>query len=172
MQASPRVGQIPWWVDRQPRSKVVSKTKKKVVRKRRASSFVIFVIVTSLLAGAVMANVTGRALIAEDGVELENLKSELKIEQDLREDLLIQKVALESPERIDATAVQELGMIKPVQVDCLVITESPRASTEKATNSSFQKNTSRGKIATLSPILGEIVREIRITTLGDPERDL
>lgn len=177
MPVSQRVAQIPWWVSPQPKTKVTpkvkskNKSKSKVARRRQAYSFFVFVVAATLLTAAVMVNVSEHALIAQDAVELENLKGEVQIEQTSREDLLIQKAALESPERIEAIAVGKIGMVRPAQVDYLMLSE-PRDNVKITRNDSFEKGAFQGEMATLPPILGEIVQEIRITTLGDPERDL
>ncbi len=173
MQASQRALQVPWWVSPQSKTKATTKPRvnKKTARKTRVSTFAVFLVLTGLLAAAVMANVAEHALIAQESIELESLKGELRVEQALREELLIKRAELESPERIENLAVGKLGMVKPEQVGYLYLADLKLAKVENA-ESRNSVDAEQQDAAALPPILGEIVEQVRITAISSPEKEI
>lgn len=130
MQAARKAAERPsiraFWVIESPRPKGRTKP--------RLSLFFMIVI---LAAAVVILNLTQRALIAQNALQIESLKGRLKEVTYLNEKLVMQTASLKSPERIETIAREELGMVSPQQLGFIQMPEGlqepPRASKASAT---------------------------------------
>lgn len=106
MQAARNVAERPsiraFWVIESPGTK-----------RRTKPKFSLFFMIVLLAAGVVIINLTQRALIAQNALQIERLKGRLKEVTYQNEKLIMETASLKSPERIEKIAREELGMIPP-----------------------------------------------------------
>jgi cell division protein FtsL len=101
---------------------------RQVVRPRFAFNQLFIVLALFVLAG--MAVVSQRILIAQNGIDIARLKSEIKKEQRLEQVLSAQATLLKSPARIEKLADKRLGMVKPERVTYIEVSaEAPALET-------------------------------------------
>lgn len=99
-------------------------------RKSNKFRFSLFFMVVILAAGIVIVNLSQRALITENAMQIEELKDQLKAEKYRNEKLIIETESLKSPERIEQIAREKLGMISPSKLGFI---KMPRESGENPT---------------------------------------
>ena len=88
--------------------------------------FSIFVISVSILTAGIIVHVAQQALVSQLSFEIENVKKEIQLAEQTQEQLLAQKAALESPQRIETIATGKLSMVKAPKISYLrIVTDAP-----------------------------------------------
>lgn len=155
---------FPWVAREAKKKKPKARTRTRV--KLKISSFAIFVLAASLMAGAVMINVTQQALIAQDAAQLEVLQSKLEKERTTYEKLKLEKIKQSSPQRVEALATSRLGMVKPDMVGYIVIPPTIASLKEKEHKNSPGEGISSKKPDTLLGWAGNILKIIEVNIEG------
>lgn len=91
--------------------------------KARISTFGWFVFCVLLLAATVFFNLCQRVQIAQDVATEERLKIAIQQEELRQEKLVLQLVALKSPERIEKMALEKLGLVAPTEICYITLPE-------------------------------------------------
>lgn len=107
--------------------------------------FPVFILSVTILTLGLLVNVAQQALLSQLSYEVENVKKEIQLAQQVQEKLLAQKAELESPERIESIAIQKLSMVKAPKVSYIrVELDSPRVAANKYSVADvFDGNTAR-----------------------------
>jgi len=103
--------------------RVVKKTKTRVRTPDLSSMFSFLLVSATILAVILIFNVSQRALIAQGALQNKQLKDSLEREQVRYEKLLLAKIKLAAPDRIEKRAIEKLGMLNPVEVSYLELPE-------------------------------------------------
>lgn len=101
----------------------VVKTKSKLRMPDLSSIFSFFLMSATLLAAILIFNVSQRALIAQGALQNKQLKDALEKEELKYEKLLLTKIRLSAPDRIEKIAIEKLAMVNPVEVSYLELPE-------------------------------------------------
>jgi cell division protein FtsL len=101
----------------------VVKTKSQLRMPDLSSMFSFLLVSATILAAILIFNVSQRALIAQSALQNKQLKDVLEKEQLKHEKLLLTKIILSSPDRIEKRAIEKLGMVNPVEVSYLELPE-------------------------------------------------
>lgn len=80
-----------------------------------------FVWALGLIGAAAFIHVYQQALVAQNGIDIARVKSEIKEEARLGKTLKVQRMILKSPSRLERLATKNLGMVKPAKVNYIVI---------------------------------------------------
>ncbi len=84
-----------------------------------SSLFSVFLIFSTILAVGLIFNVSQRALIAQGALQNKQLEDKFEKEQLKRQKLLVAKIELNAPGRIEKIAIEKLGMVNPAEVSYL-----------------------------------------------------
>lgn len=87
--------------------------KKKFPILQNPSGVMFPVVAVVVVFGSLLGIVIVQTFIVQNRVQLDTISSELSAEQALNQELRLEVIELESPERILDTAVRRLGMIRP-----------------------------------------------------------
>ncbi len=101
-------------------------------RRTKRFNFTNYVVILTFFFAISFFQVCQQALIAEDAVQISNLKSDIRLQKNMNEKKRIEGEVLKSPGRIEQLAMEQ-GMIKPVDVEFLVL-ESEIANKVKETD--------------------------------------
>lgn len=92
-------------------------------RKTKVTSFGRFIFFSFLLAATIFVNLCQRVQMAQDVSDCEKLKALIRVEEVRQEKLVLDVVALKSPERIEKIAVEKFGMIAPTEISYITLPE-------------------------------------------------
>ncbi len=135
-----------FWVIETPKAKRRSKPK-----------FSLFFMIVLLAAGVVIVNLTQRALIAQNALQIERLKGKLKEVTYQNEKLIIETASLRSPERIEKIAREELGMSPPIQLGFIQMPEGLEKPLKPSQSNPSLKQSLRRAVRNLTIRLEDIL---------------
>lgn len=135
-------------------------------------SFGTFLSIVLLLAVVIMFNLSQRALIAQETLQVEKLKTALEREEVIYEKLLLQTKNLRSPQRVETVATQKLAMIKPTQIRYIYLpgnlsisgNETVRKTSDKSKSSYSQSASTEPNLLTI--VLNKISQQTKALTSG------
>jgi cell division protein FtsL len=143
-QSQPRYHQ-----ERQKHKKQLKVVKQKVVKqkKRTASNtavqysipFPLFMLTVSAITAGMIVNVAQHALVSQSTYQVEAIKKEIQMEQQIQQKLIAQKARLDSPRRIETVAIQQLSMIKAPKTSYLKVASIKAAEVSGEQNSSASR---------------------------------
>lgn len=108
---------------------------KTVVGKR--FKFRTFIIILLVLSTAGVARVCQNALIAQNGIDISRLEEEIMEEQRIGKGLKVERMLLQSPSRLERLATRRLDMVKPQNINYIVVPAGPQKKTaERLTRAS------------------------------------
>ena len=100
--------------------KVVTRRKRKLVKREGGRRLAPVAILLALAASAVIIGVLlEQVLVAQSAFELKRVHNQLLAAEEMHEELLLESAKLESPARIEAMATQ-MGMVTPSSVKYIV----------------------------------------------------
>jgi cell division protein FtsL len=108
-----------------------------VTSRQQTRLFTNFFFVTLVIAFLVLVNVSQRALIAQNAIDIDLLKKLVENQKLLKENLTVMRAKLAAPERIEQIATNKLKMVKPVQVSYIKIEST--SSLARKTSKEFSK---------------------------------
>ncbi len=97
---------------------------------KRQFKFNTFIMVLIVLSTAGVARVCQNALIAQNGIDIARLEHQIKEDKRTNKGLKVERMLLQSPGRLERLAVRRLDMVKPENVNLIVIPVAS-ARTEK-----------------------------------------
>jgi cell division protein FtsL len=92
-----------------------------VTPRQQTRLFTNFFFITLVIAFLVLVNVSQRALIAQNAIDIDLLKKLVENQKLLKENLTVIRAKLAAPERIEQIATHRLKMVKPVRVSYIKI---------------------------------------------------
>jgi len=110
-------------------------------RKTRSFNFTNYLALLILFFAISFFQVCQQALVAQEAVNISNLKSELRSRENLNEKMRIESEVLKSPGRIERLAMEQ-GMVKPKVVEYIIL-ESEKVKTAD------EKDAKKGLIASM-----------------------
>jgi cell division protein FtsL len=102
-----------------------------VTSRQQTRLFTNFFFITLVIAFLVLVNVSQRALIAQNAIDIDLLKKLVENQKLLKENLTVIRAKLAAPERIEQIATHRLKMVKPIRVSYIKI-KPASPSTKKA----------------------------------------
>ena len=93
---------------------------RKAVAKKRFK-FNTFIMVLVILSIAGIARVCQNALIAQNGIEISRLQQDIKDDKRTGKGLKVERMLLQSPSRLERLATRRLGMVKPENINYIVV---------------------------------------------------
>jgi cell division protein FtsL len=96
------------------KEKTLPETKRSVSRSTVQYSvpFPVFMLTVSVITAGMIVNVAQHALVAQSTYQMEGIKKQIQVEQQIQQKLIAQKARLDSPRRIEMVATKQLAMIK------------------------------------------------------------
>ena len=91
------------------------KTKRDSFRRNRNGDVVFSVVAVIVVFGSLLGIVVVQTFIVQNRVRLDAVNSELSVARDRNQELRLDVIELEAPERILETATNRLGMIRPTE---------------------------------------------------------
>jgi hypothetical protein len=130
---------------------------------RPSFAFRKFLTVLCVVGLAAFVNVYQKALIAQNGINISRLKYEIAEEERAGKTLKVQHMLLESPSRLERLAVNRLDMVKPENINYIVIPAeaSGRTVTENASHS-HSKTTLSGGPTLRTAMLGKFMTKVSL----------
>lgn len=86
-------------------------------------SFPVFVASVSVITAGMIINVAQQALVSQLSYEIDSVKKEIQVAQQVQDKLLAEKAILESPQRVELVATGKLSMVKAPKVYYLRIND-------------------------------------------------
>lgn len=83
--------------------------------------FTKFMFVLVIIGLTAFTRVYQQALVAQNGIEIARLKSEIREESRVGKTLKIERMLLKSPARLERMAMTDLGMVKPAKVTYITL---------------------------------------------------
>lgn len=83
--------------------------------------FTKFMFILVIIGLTAFTRVYQQALVAQNGIEIARLKSDIREETRVGKTLKIERMLLKSPARLERLAVTDLGMVKPTKVTYIIL---------------------------------------------------
>lgn len=113
----------------------------KVESRSRQFDFAKFMFILAVIGLSAFVRVYQQALIAQNGIEIERIKSDIREESRAGKALRVQNMLLKSSSRLENLAFNKLGMVKPAKVNYIVlpaeIAAKPPVAKEKVRHRMF-----------------------------------
>lgn len=87
-----------------------------------------FLCVVSIVGLAAFVHVYQQALVAQNGIDIARLKSAIKEDVSVNQNLKIERMLLKSPSRLEHLATAKFGMIRPAKVTYITMPSSEVAA--------------------------------------------
>lgn len=100
-----------------------------------------FLFVVLVFGVAAFVHVYQQALVAQNGIEIARLKSAIKEDTSVNQNLKIERMILKSPSRLERLATVKLGMVRPTKVTYIKIPSTGLAARSAPT---LQPKTGQG----------------------------
>ena len=101
--------------------------------------FPLFMLTVSAITAGMIVNVAQHALVSQSTYQVEVIKKEIQMEQQIQQKLIAQKARLDSPHRIETVATQQLSMIKAPKTSYLKVASIKAAEVSGEQNSSASR---------------------------------
>jgi cell division protein FtsL len=86
--------------------------------------FPVFMLTVSVITAGMIVNVAQHALVAQSTYQIEGIKKQIQVEQQIQQKLIAQKARLDSPRRIEMVATKQLSMIKAPKTSYIKLASS------------------------------------------------
>jgi hypothetical protein len=94
---------------------------KKAAQNVRQFDFPKFMLILAVIGLSAFTRVYQQALVAQNGIEIERIKSDIREEARIGKTLKVQNMLLKSSSRLENLAYNKLDMVKPAKVTYIVL---------------------------------------------------
>src|SRR3990172_1802280 len=105
----------------------------------RQFEFAKFMFILAIIGAAAFTRVYQQALVAQNGIEIARIKSDIREESRIGKTLKIERILLKSSSRLERLATTKLGMVKPAKGTYIIIPAEMVAKSKVKSNKREKK---------------------------------